>query len=180
MISLSKVQREYMEDNLGVLSAVQIAKDLGLTKSSLTKLINEEKGCIPKVRGICSECGKEFYTNQKQFTCSHKCMLKRGSKSSIANANLPHGRYSTYRRNAKNRRHNFDLSFDEFMEFWQEPCVYCGSPIDTIGLDREDNDIGYTVDNVVPCCSICNYMKRSLPTKDFLDHIDKISNYSRS
>lgn len=39
-----------------------------------------------------------------------------------------------------------------------QPCTYCGD-IYNIGCDRIDNTKGHTMDNVVPCCSICNKLR---------------------
>mgnify|MGYP001559832597 CR=1 len=40
-------------------------------------------------------------------------------------------------------------------------CYYCQFPLPDagVGLDRLDNSIGYTVANVVPCCTDCNYTR---------------------
>lgn len=41
-----------------------------------------------------------------------------------------------------------------------KPCTYCGGPTGTgIGLDRQDNSVGYFVENVVPSCGPCNFRK---------------------
>ena len=37
-----------------------------------------------------------------------------------------------------------------------------------------DNEKGYTFDNVVPCCSICNYAKKSMSKEQFLQWIKRI------
>ena len=66
------------------------------------------------------------------------------------------------------------------MEMWQKPCYYCGSIIETVGVDRVDNNKGYTLDNVVPCCSKCNYMKNSNTEKEFLEHVEKIHDFNFS
>jgi hypothetical protein len=56
---------------------------------------------------------------------------------------------------------------------FKKECYYCGEKnyacindyIDDkckskfCGIDRMDNNIGYTIDNCVPCCIICNMMK---------------------
>jgi hypothetical protein len=40
------------------------------------------------------------------------------------------------------------------------PCHYCEGDIGfNIGLDRKDNTVGYSYENVVPCCGICNSTK---------------------
>jgi len=42
------------------------------------------------------------------------------------------------------------------MEIFQKECVYCGVHEEKMGCDRLDNTKGHTMDNVVPCCSLCN------------------------
>jgi len=37
-------------------------------------------------------------------------------------------------------------------------CVYCGTN-EQIGCDRIENQKGHTIDNVVPCCITCNYVR---------------------
>ncbi len=50
------------------------------------------------------------------------------------------------------------------------------------GIDRINNDhnIGYVVDNVVPCCKICNIMKQALTEQEFIDHLIRICNFQIS
>ena len=42
------------------------------------------------------------------------------------------GKFVQYKTGAKRRNYPFELSKEEFSAFWQVPCHYCGSPIDTI------------------------------------------------
>jgi hypothetical protein len=46
------------------------------------------------------------------------------------------------------------------------------------GLDRVDNNRGYTIDNIVPCCGPCNWMKRAMTADSFLEHVAKIYRHS--
>lgn len=73
-------------------------------------------------------------------------------------------KYTTYKSSAKVRNIPFDLSFEEFKEFWKKPCHYCRDPIETIGLDRIHNNKGYTKETIVPCCMTCNYVRLNLFT----------------
>jgi hypothetical protein len=93
--------------------------------------------------------------------------------------NTPIRRYAIYERSAKTKNIDFALSFEEFMSYWQTPCSYCDSPIDTIGIDRVNSKFGYTIDNIVPCCKICNYMKRDLAQDEFLVQCKKIINFNK-
>lgn len=85
------------------------------------------------------------------------------------------GRYYTYMNGAKNRGIDWALDEYQFGYFWGKPCHYCAEPIDTIGLDRKDNSIGYHTDNVVPCCTRCNLMKKTMNYHEFIGHCTKIS-----
>ena len=69
------------------------------------------------------------------------------------------GKYRTYKKAAKQRDIEFNLTIEEFNIFWQKDCHYCGDPILTIGVDRVDSSEGYTLINCVPCCTICNKIK---------------------
>ena len=44
---------------------------------------------------------------------------------------------------------------------------YCGG-VKSMGLDRVDNARGYTTDNVVPACTVCNLMKKDMPPEEFV------------
>ena len=57
----------------------------------------------------------------------------------------------------------------------------CGKKSDEIhtnGVDRFDNDIGYTVENVNSCCGECNFMKNDMEYNDFLEQLKKIFTHS--
>ena len=102
----------------------------------------------------------------------------KNSKSSKENRkNYTQGKkakYAKYKSNAKTRNYPFNLTFEQFITFWQKSCYYCGDEIETIGLDRVDNSRGYEIDNVVPCCKICNRMKLNMSKDDFINHYKKI------
>ena len=80
-----------------------------------------------------------------------------------------------YRKNASDRKIEWEISFEEFCKYWNGRCYYCGEKIDGIGLDRVDNKKGYTIKNIIPCCSKCNYMKGTLTKQDFIARCKKIS-----
>jgi hypothetical protein len=42
-------------------------------------------------------------------------------------------------------------------------CQYCGETELRMTLDRIDNSIGHTRENVLPCCLRCNYIRGSMP-----------------
>lgn len=100
---------------------------------------------------------------------------------------LPVGRagynavYGVYKNIAKKRGRAWGLSKQRFGILVQSACHYCGSlPIDGSifswahrgrphtgnfyynGIDRKDSRKGYTVQNTVSCCAICNRAKSDL------------------
>jgi hypothetical protein len=87
----------------------------------------------------------------------------------------PKGRLNTYIKSAKVRGYEFNLTPEDFNEILSDNCHYCGKQYAN-GVDRKDSSIGYFPDNVVSCCSTCNYMKRGLSYEDFKNHVRKIAN----
>ena len=79
------------------------------------------------------------------------------------------GRYSMHKRNAKKTGKKFLLSRVEFELFCKKDCYYCGISIETIGLDRLDNEVGYIIGNVVSCCKKCNMARGLLSQREFID-----------
>lgn len=111
---------------------------------------------------------------------------------------LPHGEASfndllgTYKRNASSKQLEFTLTKDEFRELTSSNCFYCGAGPSTPfthnrynsyyiynGIDRVDNNKGYTKENSVPCCFMCNYSKGKLSQEEFLSWIRRLCNYWR-
>jgi hypothetical protein len=69
---------------------------------------------------------------------------------------------------AKNSGRIVGINFEQFCELVSSPCHYCGNvlPETGYGLDRKDNDLGYIIGNIVPCCKDCNKMKGEFITYD--------------
>jgi hypothetical protein len=73
----------------------------------------------------------------------------------------PSRRFTDSKRGAKQRGLNWIIDLDTFTNLIQQPCHYCSGELHETrsALDRKDNSQGYTIDNVVPCCKICNSIK---------------------
>ncbi len=100
---------------------------------------------------FCENINPQFYKNFKR--CKYCVKV-----ASLTQQLTPEGRYRVYRNNAAASGRSFKLTFEEFMTFWQKPCVV-GCKIDTIGLDRIDNTKGYEIGNVRPMCAKHNVWK---------------------
>lgn len=86
----------------------------------------------------------------------------------------PKRRFQDYKKRAKQKELQFQLSFDQFMSFWDKACSYCGKDFKGIGIDRIDSNQGYIINNCQSCCPICNKMKSNYDEKFFLDRIKLI------
>jgi 5-methylcytosine-specific restriction endonuclease McrA len=86
---------------------------------------------------------------------------------------------------AKRRKLEFSISFDEFKELAKRPCSYCGVPPSNVtirpsgpfvysGMDRVNSKAGYTPENVVPCCSVCNVAKSAMTSEEFKAWIKRV------
>lgn len=139
---------------------------------------------------FCNECDEllpleSFSRNRKLKTgYSYKCKSCTKSRGWVkgydkeyakAYRKTPRGRYGKYKVSAKKRGYDFELSFEEFSAYWQEPCFYCGVDIESIGLDRIVNDEGYSVDNVVSCCSSCNVAKNDRSMGEFIEMCKRVA-----
>lgn len=101
--------------------------------------------------------------------------------------------FYNYTRSAKERGLDFNLTKEEFRKITKQNCYYCGSAPYSVmtpsadvgeyiysGIDRQNNDIGYTTKNCVSCCKNCNFFKFQLTAVDFINHVNKIYEYQKS
>lgn len=92
-----------------------------------------------------------------------------------------------YKRNAKRRNLDFQLSDEECFILFQGCCHYCGVEPKSVcvrnrmygsyrynGIDRKDNTEPYTPDNCVSCCTKCNNAKGQLTTQEFKSWITSV------
>jgi hypothetical protein len=138
-----------------------------------------------------------------QCACGNVCYVhgghlgtRSGTKSCGCNRKLPFGEsgfnslYGIYKRQAEKRNKSWNIPKDDFRKLTKLPCHYCGTPPSQScgssrgngkyvynGLDRVDNNLGYELENVVPCCGYCNYMKMKIPVYEFKCWISKVYNY---
>ncbi len=131
--------------------------------------------------GRSKSCGclqKEFMINKAKFN----------DYSSVKNKI-----FGNYKSAAKRRKYEFNLTKDQFNNLIIQNCFYCNQEPNMIynyskkysntvnwntflynGVDRKDNSIGYTLDNCVSCCKICNNSKSILSLEDWLNWISRV------
>jgi 5-methylcytosine-specific restriction endonuclease McrA len=137
-------------------------------------------------KGYIKTCGK----------CEHYLtLLKNAAKKGSENRDPQRPvreAYVRYVYGAVSRGIEWKLSPEQFEEIIAKNCTYCQSPprehfrkdrkgkgrghkLIRNGIDRINNRVGYTFDNVTTCCSTCNRMKHTMDIIDFAKHVVKMS-----
>lgn len=111
--------------------------------------------------------------NARNWTIEHK---EKALHTRREYMKTPVGRLTSVKGSAKVRGIDYKLSDKDAIEMLSTNCAYCGND-KSIGIDRIDSNIGYIKDNCVPCCSMCNYMKREYKQIDFINQCKKIAKF---
>ncbi len=151
------------------------------------------------------DCGNECKIRAANLTCrltkSCGCLaLENMNKFVQAHVKKPPGIrcrnyvYNSYKTGAKARDLEFTINVEDFEKITTLNCHYCNGGPNNVkkseygngefvynGIDRIDNNKGYILDNCVPCCHTCNFMKRALSLEVFVSQAIKISeNWSKN
>ena len=141
----------------------------------------------------CKKCGnvisrkKDLITsNFNNLECDNCLFTRNGSELNV----LEYRIYTYYKKNAESRNIPWNLTEKEFKSLIYKNCNYCGiqpsmyktaqykdKTIYYNGIDRIDSSIGYTIENCVPCCEMCNRMKNKYNINTFLNKIKQIYNH---
>ncbi len=173
-------------------------------RSGMIEVIGDLFTIHKRKRRVLCECScgrvRVMQLNNIRSSNSRSCGCK---KFGYPSYKTPYGHaaaktlYGNYKRGALQRNYCFELSFETFMHITSSTCFHCGAlPSQLInlihskgkhagkqrvngsytynGIDRLDNAMGYTLENSVPSCSICNVMKWTLSVDEFHQHIRKI------
>ena len=144
------------------------------------------------------DCGNEKIVSSgslksegvKSCGCLNKEMVGETNRSPYGAATF-NQLYNAYKCGAKVRNYSFELTKDYFAKITKQNCFYCGVEPKQIqksksdngdyiynGIDRVDNSIGYTEDNIIACCGVCNHGKKAMSHQDFLLWIERVYNHS--
>lgn len=135
------------------------------------------------------DCGQECVVSNNRLQCGYvqSCGCRR-FKPGAAQREL----YGKYVKRAKVRGFLLEFDFESFIIFVQQNCFYCGAHPSQVmesfnahekfkynGIDRWNNDFGYTKENTVPCCGDCNRQKLTQSGDEFLERCKKIASRAR-
>ncbi len=179
-------QKAYYEANKEKIAAKkkvyrEANKEKIAAKSKAYREANKEK--IAAKNKVWYEANKAYYEVNKEKIAARGKVYREANKESFAAkskaySKTPRGKFVAYKSSAKKRDIEFRLSEEQFNSFWQKPCTYCGTSIETIGLDRMDNIKGYLMENVTPCCYGCNRRKGDIPFDEWNKWMANITAHS--
>ena len=144
-------------------------------------------------------CGKSAIINCAKLANGHtrSCGCARSGWKNIARRKPPgfaaqNAVVHMYRQNARAKNVDYTLTREQAIELFTSRCWYCGAePSRTMqtkhmysgfvynGIDRMDNDRGYVADNVVPCCTECNFKKGKQSYVEFVRWVRTVAAHVR-
>ena len=101
--------------------------------------------------------------------------------------------FNSYKDSARRRGLLFDITFSFLKETINQECIYCGLEksnkrqgqkankeysLRYNGIDRKNSAEGYTEENCVPCCYICNRAKSNLDFSEWESYIERLKNFN--
>ena len=136
----------------------------------------------------CINCSKKHKSTYKDL-CDYCYRQRPQYKSYTKKYNQkrrsdPKQRFNISKSKAKQRDLCWNINLDQFTDLINKPCYYCGISLINFtnsSLDRINNDLGYLVDNVLPCCGDCNKIRQDKLTVDEMKvAMEAILNYRNS
>lgn len=145
------------------------------------------------------DCGNIIRTGYVALITGHKksCGCIKGERISRAmslpiKTTVENQIYNDYKKNANKRNLAFNISKEEFVSFMYGNCFYCGSGPSNFtkkrrvtgdevhfynGVDRVNNKLGYSAENCVTCCKLCNHAKNNMTKDEFIELATKIASF---
>ena len=119
-------------------------------------------------KGLCKSHYDRLPERRKKRARSQKAWEKR-TKRWVKKARTSRRRFTVAKGVARRKGRSWNIMFETFKALICLSCNYCGGKLNETGsgLDRCDNRLGYEIENVVPCCSDCNFKKGSLEAAGF-------------
>ncbi len=134
---------------------------LTLLKKTMVQQLRKDESMRNYPAWICKEEG-----TQRLVTITEKNIKRRNGAKNPWRARVRE-MFNTYSGRCRRKNVYWGLTLEEFYKLSQSNCTYCGcEPMNTCrkvftynGIDRKDNQKGYSRGNSVPCCGVCNSIK---------------------
>lgn len=112
---------------------------------------SKDKTLKDGLSSVCKSCKNAYKSDWYQSN-------KEREKTSIIK------RFHRLKNAAEDLNKGFDITFEKYSDLISQGCYYCKSNLLNEGgysIDRANSDLGYMLDNSVPCCSTCNKCKNN-------------------
>lgn len=201
------LQHDYTGELVGNITVIKRTENK-LTKRNKITLIEGLKNNKIITIGVvawgcqCS-CGKIFITTSRNLHRGQKscgCLSKSNRFSKILSTidGVLSRTVYHYKQSAISRKFCWELTREQAIALFSKKCIYCGGegrPLARYlvrllpeeykdfkinGIYRKNNAIGYTKENSVSCCSICNRAKLNLTEKEFLQWINELIEFKKN
>lgn len=170
------------------------AKCIKCGKEQIIRISNAQK----RISSGCSYCNPHFGQRMPQNTFGQNRYIKPILYT------LDERSYRSYKKKFENfnsrstcKYKEFNLTLEEWTRLIHGNCFYCGAPPTSDnqwnkgnnkrktapedfrinGIDRVDSSKGYTIDNCVSCCKMCNSMKQDIEVNNWYRQMRKILNH---
>ena len=189
VIVYSDSLRRNVTKNCNLCSKRLDVKDLTNCRFEKLKVINQagrDKNNFVQWNCLC-DCGKKCVVLSKCLTGGNtkSCgCLDLSNKYLDKSMSSKKSLFRKYRRSAEERNLVFKIDFEKFMGIIKKKCYYCNCPPNNYykikgartgfkynGIDRLENKKGYLLNNIVPCCKNCNYLKWDRSENEFYNWI---------
>lgn len=172
-----------------------MAPMLGLNRRQVKAKVNKLRLVIlPKEKRLCLSCKERYqYARHAGLFCNFCHLLRRKEKRRSSDRPL-----ETWIREATNTarhrsREPSDLTTKFMVDLWHRQngkCYYSGLPmlqpiygsgrnLYVASIDRIDSKKGYTQNNVVWCCFICNAGKQELTSGEYINLCSQVALHQR-
>ena len=122
---------------------------------------------------LCGKCYQQRWQREnKNKVAGYTSGWKNRNKEKDRERHVkPNARFISARNSALTRGKIWNIFLEDFKHLINLPCYYCSDEMGAgdnygSGLDRVDNNVDYQLDNVVPCCKICNSMRNNYLTME--------------
>ena len=170
-----------------------MAIELNLTRKQIKAKVNKLKlTLLPKNKRLCFRCKQQYqHSRHTGLYCNQCHLLKRRQARYTKERPLE----SWIREAVIIARHRSktpcDLTVEHMVDLWNKQngkCYYSNLPMSeprygsgknpyVASMDRLDSQKGYTKDNVVWCCCICNSGKQQLSKDEYINLCSQVAHY---
>lgn len=162
---------------------------LKVNRIKLIKCIGQNNwGCF--IYDSVCDCGTVFVCEGNDIKSgkikSCGCLISISAKARYNPDSLWKDLWVDYKNKAEDRNYEFLLTLEDIKKICKQNCYYCLSPpfnskkrkeyiIIYNGIDRFQNHLGYNLENIRPCCKICNQAKHTLTPEKFKEWLERLA-----